>query len=108
MLIGPAGKIIGKHPGEITQGMLDRFVSDLVDEYDEKGLIQRSELTSNLEKEKESSRARSFPGKILADAVSRRIFIGDSNHNRMVITDFDGNAQHVIGSVDQGFSDGTY
>ena len=108
MLIGPAGKIIGKHHGEITQGMLDRFVSELVDEYDEKGLIQRSELTSNLEKEKESSRARSFPGKILADAVSSRIFIGDSNHNRMVITDFDGNAQHVIGSVDQGFSDGTY
>ena len=48
MLIGPAGKIIGKHQGEITQGMLDRFVSELVDEYDEKGLIQRSELTSNL------------------------------------------------------------
>ena len=33
--------------------MLDRFMSDLVDEYDEKGLIQRSELTFNLEKEKE-------------------------------------------------------
>ena len=108
MFIDPAGKIIGKHQGEITQIMFDRFVPDVVDEYDEKSLIQRSELTSDLEKEKELSRALSFPGKILADAVSRRIFIGDSNNNRMVITDFDGNAQHVIGSVDQGFSDGTY
>ena len=53
MFIDPACKIIGKHQGEITQGMLDRFMSDLVDEYDEKGLIQRSELTFNLEKEKE-------------------------------------------------------
>ena len=49
MFIDPASKIIGKHQREVTQGMLD----DLVDEYDEKGLIQRSKLTSNLEKEKE-------------------------------------------------------
>ena len=53
MFIDPASKIIGKHQGELTQGMLDRFMSYLVDEYDEKGLIQRSELTFNLEKEKE-------------------------------------------------------
>ena len=53
MFIDPASKIIGKHQGEIKQGMLDRFMSDLVDEYDEKGLIQRSELTSSLEKETE-------------------------------------------------------
>ena len=53
MFIDPASKIIGKHQGQVTQGMLDRFMSDLVDEYDEKGLIQRSKLTSNLEKEKE-------------------------------------------------------
>ena len=26
----------------------------------------------------------------------------------MVITDFDGNAQHFIGSGDQGFNEGTY
>ena len=53
MFIDPASKIIGKHQGQVTQGMLDRFMSDLVDEYDEKGLIQRSKLTSNLEKENE-------------------------------------------------------
>ena len=49
MFIDPASKIIGKHQGEVTQGMLD----DLVDEYNEKGLIHRSKLTSNLEKENE-------------------------------------------------------
>jgi len=53
MFIDPAIKIIGKHQGQVTQAMLDIFMSDLVDEYDEKGLIQRSELTSNLEKETE-------------------------------------------------------
>ena len=53
MFIDPASKIIGKHQGKVTQGMLDRFMSDLVDEYDEKRLIQRSKLTSNHEKEKE-------------------------------------------------------
>ena len=43
------------------------------------------------------------------ERFSQTLFpVGDSNHNRMVITDFDGNAQHVTGSVDQGFSDGTY
>jgi len=48
MFIDPASKIIGKHQWQVTHGMLDRFMSDLVDEYDEKELIQRSELTSNL------------------------------------------------------------
>ena len=108
MFIDPAGKLIGKHEGEITLDVFDKLISDMVEEYDTQGLLQRSELRFKLESEKEWERALSFPGKVLADAESDRLFIADSNHNRIVVTDLDGNALQVIGSGDKGFKDGSF
>ena len=108
IFIDPAGKLVGKHEGEITLDAFDKLISDMVEEYDAQGLIRRSELRFKPEKEKEWERALSFPGKVLADAESDRLFIADSNHNRIVVTDLDGNALHVIGSGDQGFKDGPF
>jgi len=49
-----------------------------------------------------------FPGKILADSQSERIFVADSGRNRIVITDTDGVIQDVIGSGEAGRSDGRF
>ena len=38
-----------------------------------------------------------FPGKVLADAAGDRLFIADSNHNRIVVADLSGKLQTVIG-----------
>jgi DNA-binding beta-propeller fold protein YncE len=49
-----------------------------------------------------------FPGKILADAKSDRLFIADSNHNRLVITKLDGTLLETIGTGTPGASDGAF
>ena len=108
MFIDPTGRLIGKHEGEIGLDVFDKLISDMVGEYDDQGLIEHSDLTFKPEKEKEWERDLSFPGKVLADVDSGRLFISDSNHNRIVVTDLDGNAWDIIGSGEQGFDDGAY
>ncbi len=50
----------------------------------------------------------SFPGKVLADAKSDRLFIADTNHNRIVVTHLDGSLIDIIGSGRSGSKDGGY
>ncbi|HEV3415373.1 MAG TPA: NHL repeat-containing protein, partial [Pirellulales bacterium] len=49
-----------------------------------------------------------FPGKIVADEAGDRLFISDSNHNRIVVTRQDGALLDVIGAGDVGKTDGDY
>ena len=108
MFIDPDGKLIGKHEGEFDAADLDGLLQKMLAEYDEHSLINRAPLPISLEKQKEWERPLSFPGKILADAPSGRLFIADSNHNRIVVTDFRGNTLGVIGCGEQGLRDGDF
>ena len=102
--IDPEGKLIGKHEGELDYDSFDDLVGRMVAEFDAKGVLKpspppqvpRLELQSRL----------SFPGKILADAETGRLFIADTNHNRIVVTGLDGEVQQIIGSGEAGFEDG--
>lgn len=49
-----------------------------------------------------------FPGKVYAHAPSQRLFIADSNHNRIVIADFAGQVLAVAGSGAMGKADGPF
>ncbi|HBN08051.1 MAG TPA: hypothetical protein DD435_05180 [Cyanobacteria bacterium UBA8530] len=49
-----------------------------------------------------------FPGKVLADGVSNRLFIADSNHHRVLISDLAGGISEVAGSGEPGRSDGAF
>jgi sugar lactone lactonase YvrE len=49
-----------------------------------------------------------FPGKLLVDAAGKRLFISDSNHNRIVAATLDGKLIDVIGSGQIGDADGPY
>jgi DNA-binding beta-propeller fold protein YncE len=49
-----------------------------------------------------------FPGKVLADEAGNRLFIADSNHNRVVVTDLAGKLQQVIGTGHLGRRDGAF
>src|SRR5262249_34973421 len=49
-----------------------------------------------------------FPGKVLADAASKRLFIADSTHHRIVITDLDGKKIAVAGMGEPGKVDGAF
>ena len=52
--------------------------------------------------------ALSFPGKLITDEPSNRLFISDSNHNRIIVASLDGEVKAVIGSGEQGIRDGDF
>jgi len=103
--IDPEGKLIGKHEGELDYESFDGLVGRMVAEFDAKGLLKRFPPPEAPATKSES--VLSFPGKVLADAESGRLFIADTNHNRILVTGLDGRVQQIIGSGEAGFSDGT-
>ncbi len=106
MFVDPEGKVIGKHEGELPFEAFDDLLGRMIAEFDEKGMIDRRDLGIVPEAVEESALA--FPGKVLADGPNNRLFIADTNHNRVVVTDLDGKVQAVIGSGVEDFADGDY
>ena len=107
MVIDPAGKVSGFHSGEEIFDLFDLVVASLVAEFEVRGELNRSPLTFDLE-EHTARTPLLFPGKVLADADGERLFIADSNHNRLVVTSLDGIVLDVIGSGEDGFADGSF
>jgi len=108
-LIDPAGNIFDIHIGEGYYLSLKPKIEFLVDEFEARGLLDRTPLTFKLEKEGLPETVLSFPGKVLADEAGGRLFIADTNHNRIVIADIDsGDVLNVIGNEEPGSNDGDF
>jgi sugar lactone lactonase YvrE len=65
-------------------------------------------LKSASERAKVADLPLAFPGKVLADAKGGRLFIADSNHNRIVVTKLDGTLITTIGTGARGAADGAF
>lgn len=104
--IDPNGKVIGRHEGELPYPALESLVQDMVSEFDALGLIDRRPVRFPLEREKLRPSPLAFPGKVLADEASSRLFIADTNHNRIVVADFTGQVVEILGSGEPGLGDG--
>jgi thiol-disulfide isomerase/thioredoxin len=108
ILIDPDGKIVGKVSGEGNFDRLDKAIALLIDQFGKAGKLNHKPLHFQLENTKIAPSPLSFPGKITADAGTKRLFIADSGHNRIVVTDFDGTLLSIIGSGHQGFTNGSF
>jgi DNA-binding beta-propeller fold protein YncE len=106
MFIDPQGKVIGKHEGEFDIDRFDALIGDMVREFEAIGQIDRRPLPFQIEAASLAARVLAFPGKIEADAATGRLFIADSNHDRILSVAPDGGVLEVIGSGEPGFSDG--
>jgi DNA-binding beta-propeller fold protein YncE len=108
VIIDPAGNLVGTAMGE---GNLEGFVSAIrtvARVFDERGEINRAPLPMQLERLRHDDHPLLYPGKVLADKASGRLFISDSNHNRIVVASLDGKLIEVIGSGLQGDNDGIF
>lgn len=106
VIIDPAGNLVGTAMGE---GNLEGFVSAIrtvVRVFDERGEINRSPLPLDLERRRCADHPLLYPGKVLA--ASDRLYIADSNHNRIVVSTLDGRLIETIGSGLQGDADGIF
>ena len=106
MFIDPAGKVIGKHEGELPYEPFDDMLRQMVAEFDTQGLLDRTPMHFRLDQEPSGN--LSFPGKVLADPVGSRLFIADSNHHRILVTSLEGTVRYVIGSGAVGLNDGDF
>jgi hypothetical protein len=81
----------------------------VIETFDAKMLIDRRPLNLKLERQRTPTSVLAFPGKVLADEKSKRLFIADSNHNRIVVVSLeDSSVKEVIGSGQIGLADGTF
>ena len=107
-LIDPAGYIIGRLSGEGGYEALDKAIGDTIAEFRKRGKLNEAPLKLVLERAKIGDLPLAFPGKILADAKSDRLFIADSDHNRIVIAKLDGTLLETIGTGAHGADDGSF
>lgn len=108
VLINPRGKVVGAHSGEGIFEIFDKVIGQMVPYFKEQGLIDEKPLSLKLEKFSAPPSLLSFPGKVLADEKGGRLFIADSNHNRVIVTDLDGKVLDSIGDGAIGAKDGAF
>lgn len=107
-LIDPEGKFLGKVSGEIQAEPFKDLLVKSIPFYRERGLLDERAMKFDLAKYKQKPTPLKFPGKVLADAASGRLFIADSNNNRVVISSLDGKLIEVIGTGAIGQTNGGY
>lgn len=108
VLIDPEGYVIGNFVGEGHAQAVDDKIGKTIAEFRKKGKLNDKPLSLTLERAKVGNLPLAFPGKVLADAKSNRLFIADSNHNRIVITDLQGKLLETIGNGETSLKDGNF
>jgi DNA-binding beta-propeller fold protein YncE len=108
VLIDPTGYAIGAVSGEGNYEVIDEAIAKTVAEFRKKGELNEEPLKLVLERAKVGDLPLAFPGKVLADAPNDRLFIADSNHNRIVLTKLDGTLVETIGTGERSAVDGPF
>jgi thiol-disulfide isomerase/thioredoxin len=106
-LIDPEGKVVRGYSGEGNYEALARDIDKLIKEHKAKGTLKETPIEFKLVKEKAVTPIY-FPGKVLADAASKRLFIADSTYHRIVITDLEGKKIAIAGSGKEGLKNGKF
>ncbi|MCY4447572.1 MAG: thioredoxin-like domain-containing protein [Chloroflexi bacterium] len=104
MFVDPAGRVIGKVEGELGFEHGAELIRKMLEVFRAEGTLRPGWEAYDVEAPR--SGVLCYPGKVLADTVGERLFIADSGHHRVLVTDPDGEIQTVIGSGDEGFADG--
>ncbi len=108
-LIDPEGYAVWADSGEGHYEALDREITRLIKIHKAKKTLNENPLRFQLARSQETGESPLFfPGKVLADAASKRLFIADSTHHRIVITDLDGKKIAIAGSGEPGKEDGPF
>jgi DNA-binding beta-propeller fold protein YncE len=108
VLVDPEGYYCGFVSGEGNREALDQVLEKVVAYHKAKRTLDETPVRFDLEREKAQPTPLRFPGKIVADAAGGRLFISDSNHNRIVVASREGKLLDLIGTGAAGKSDGAY
>ena len=111
VLVGPDRRIVGAVAGEGNRDVLDQAIAKTLEEARAAGTLAAGPLRLAREESVRAASGLAFPGKVVADPASGRLFIADSNHNRIVIAtlpDAGGRSRlvRVVGNGRVGRDDG--
>jgi DNA-binding beta-propeller fold protein YncE len=107
-MIDPEGTLVYMDSGEGQYEDLDRNIQQLIKIHKEKKTLNTRPMKFDLARYTEGGSPLFFPGKVLVDADSKRIFIADSTHHRIVITDLEGNKIAIAGTGEAGTRNGSF
>ena len=107
-VVGPKGNLLLLVSGEGNKEVIDACITAALAFYS-KDIFRHDPVPMSPEKDKQriDSPLR-YPGKLAIDTEGERLFISDSNHHRIVITDLNGRFIDTIGTGRIGLADGGY
>jgi len=107
-LVDPQGRYLGSQGGEGNRELFDKIIGSVIEYHRSIGTLNEEPIPFDLEANKAQPSALRYPGKILADEDSERLFITDTAHNRIVVTDTSGQVVDLIGTGRIGSDDGNF
>ena len=108
-VIDTQGNYVGSTSGEGNFELLDGVIAKLIKEGKENKTLNSTPIRFDLIRFREKADTPLFfPGKVLADEASKRLFIADSTHHRVVVTDLAGKEIAIVGSGTPGYKNGTF
>jgi len=108
VIVDPSGQLVGTAQGEGNLPGFIQAIAAVIRVFDERGEMSRAPLPVSLERDRLADSPLLFPGKVLADPQSDRLYISDSNHNRIVIATLAGDVIDTVGSGLIGEADGIF
>jgi DNA-binding beta-propeller fold protein YncE len=108
VIVDPAGQLVGTATGEGNLAGFVQAIDTVIRVFEEAQALNREPLRLQLERERVADQPLLFPGKVLADPRSDRLFISDSNHNRIIVASDSGDLLDVVGSGLKGDADGIF
>lgn len=111
VVINAQGYEVGRVAGENNREPLDNIIAQALEQGRKAGTLASAPLTIHRDGMVRSTSGLAFPGKVFADAELRRLFVADSNHNRIVIAEWPDGAGcarviRVVGNGEIGAADG--
>lgn len=104
MFVDPESRVIGKHEGELPFDRFDPLVQGMLEEFEERGLLDHGPSRIDLAEVVEPEGVLRFPGKVLA--AGDFLYIADTNHHRIRVATPAGILTREIGSGRPGLLDG--
>ena len=105
VVVDPEGRIVDTVSGEGHGAVLHEVVAALIEEARHKGTLDPRPRGRAVPAAPEGG-VLAYPGKLLLDEMSGRLFIADTNHHRVLVTTVDGQVTAVIGAGQAGVEDG--
>jgi len=108
-VIDTQGRIVRGFSGEGNYEALDKLVAKLIEDGKKNKTLNETPIRFDLIRFRETADTPLFfPGKVLADEKGKRLFIADSTHHRIVVTDLDGKKLAIIGDGSPGYKNGKF